>query len=526
MWIIYYLLKLYVALPSSKAITSLTIDDFEQTTKWLLIVMCIVVSEQLVLYLENRIYHIMVKDVWAKINQKLYDKIERASQQSFISVSKEKIVNIIYNNIADLSDFSRNCAKNTSYFLQLITTILILFLYNWIIGISILGLCILVYVIKYFLHKKISFFMHKYYTYQDKMLENISDNYFAHIQHSTLDNGELKRQAYSKNLEKCALYKYKFGMLYCFDQVWLEFLCHILVSILCIFMVHQVENSLLTITYYLIISNYLSQAISQIIFDNDIISCINATYISALRIKTILDIKPENLLAFGDISTNNIEGELVFKNVSYSSNSKSIPDIRQFNMSITKHSASLICGPPNCGKRAIYKMLNRCITPTSGTITIDNINIYHFDKETYKHNIAFVPRKTRLFNDSIMNNLLVSGASKERVYQICKKLKLHQQIINLQQSYSTNLFENKNALSSFCIYLIGVARAIATSAEILVFYDFPSDLDNNERQWLSKTLKHLSKTHTLLIFSHDDWAKFACNTIYYVDNGKVTKLNS
>lgn len=524
-WTIFYLLGLYVALPSSKAIISITIDNFYQTAKWLIIVMCIIIVQQVLLYLENRLHHKIIKDIWTKINHKMYDKIERASTQEFSSTSKEKITNIIYSNMTEMADFPRNCAKYISYFVQLGTTICILIFYNWIVGISVVGLCIFIYLIKYFIHKKVASLVNQYYLYQDKSFENLSDNYALHTSSAAQDNGEQKRQAYSKNLEKCTALKYKFGMLYCFDQVWLDFACHLLVCILSIYMICLVKNNLLTITLYLIIANYLSQGIRQIMLGYDIISCINSTYISTLRIKTILDIKPESLLTFGAIATDNIGGEIIFTNVNYISPNSLLPNIDKFNMKIKKHSATLIYGAHNCGKRTIYKMLNRCIVPTSGTVTIDNINIYDFDAKTYKHNIAFIPRKTQLLNDSIMNNLLISGSTKRQIYQICKELGLHQQIVQLQKSYNTNPVENINALSNFYIYLLGIARAVSTNSEILVFYEFPEDISSAQKEQLKKILKNLRKNHTLLIFSHSDWAKFVSETIYNIENGKIRKIN-
>lgn len=525
-WIIFYLLELYVALPSSRAIVSITIYNFNQTATWLIVVMCVVIIQQVLLYLENRLHHLIIKDTWTKINQKMYDKIEHASKQEFLSTSKEKITNIIYNNIAEMADFPRNCARYISYFIQLAITIGILLFYSRIIGVSIVCLCIAINLIKRFIQKKVATLRNKYYSYQDRSFENLSDNYFLRLSPATSNSNEQKRQSYSTNIEKSASCKYKFGMLYCIDQVWLSFLCHILVCGLCIFMVSQVQKHLFTISLYLIISNYLAHAINQIMFGYDIISCINYTYVSALRIKTILDIKPENLLNFGINTTDNIRGELVFTNVSYTAQNSAISNIDKFNIAIKKNCATLIYGAPNCGKRAIYKLLNRCSFPTSGTITIDNINIYDFDTETYKHNISFIPRRTALFNDSIMNNLLISGATKKQIYQICKKLGLHQQIVQLQQSYNTNPLENIDMLSNFYIYLLGIARALATNSEILVFYEFPDEISTDEKAQLKKILSSLSKTHTLLIFSHNDWARFVSKSIYYVENGKISKLNS
>ena len=119
--------------------------------------------------------------------------------------------------------------------------------------------------------------------------------------------------------------------------------------------------------------------------------------------------KPEDLIEFGENTSDNINGEIVFSNTSYQQKTEDFTgNIDKFNLKIAKNSSTLIYGAHKCGKRAIFYMLNRSIKPSTGTVTIDNINIYDFDKETYKHNVAVVTSKEYFYNDTIMNNMLIA----------------------------------------------------------------------------------------------------------------------
>lgn len=520
-WIFYYLVGIFISIPSSKAITSITISDLQATIKWLIIVMCLIIVMQLLLYFEHYVHHLIIKNVWNNIQEKIYDKINYASMQGLRSTSKEKLTNILYFNMADLASFPRDCAKYISYFLQLIITVCILTIYNWIIGISMIVLPVIVFAVKNAVYKKISYYTNQYYFYQDKSLENLSENYSNRVLTAELDISKAKRQVFYKNIEKSLNNKYKSGMLYCFDQVWLAFLCNLIVFALSLFIISLVKSNILSITLYLILTNYLYRSISQIYMGFDIISSINDMYVSLLRVKTIFELAPQDMVAFGNNITDNIKGELIFSNISYNPKDNLIPNLETFNISISKNSATLFWGSPKCGKRTIFKFLNRCIYPSSGTITIDNISIYDYSAEAYKHNIGFIFATTSLLNDSIMNNLLISGASKQQIYKICKDLGLHLQIVALQNSYNTNLSTQNAELSNFDMYLLGIARALATNSEILVFYEFPSNLNSDENSKLKSILKKLSKTHTVIVFSHDDWTKFFCKTICKVENGKI-----
>lgn len=524
LWLTHYLLGIYLAIPSSNAIICITIDDINGTIKWLIVSMCIVVLQQLLLHIENRIYYKSLKQVWNNVLSQIYDKLNVANSNNLLNNSREKIINIIYSNMPDIADFMRNLAKYSSYFIQLIITIGILIFYNWKIGICVVAVGIVVYFIKLAIHKKISLVQKKYYFYQDKSLECLLDNYNTHSLSADMNTTNTKKQSYLHSLEKSAKYKQNYGMLFSIDQVWLNLLFNVLLFGLSIFMVKLISFDVFTITLYLILTNYLSQCISQFDLCYGVVPFITNAYISMLRVKNILDIKPDDLISFGNNTTDIIGGELIFTNTSYLSNNDDVPNIEPFNLVIKKNRCTLFWGAPKCGKRAIFKMLHRCVLPSTGTITVDNINIYDFDAETYKHNIAFVTRQTKLFNDTIMNNLLISGATKVQIYTICKELGLHNKIVSLEKSYNSTFPLNYNNFSKFDIYMLGIARAYATNAEILVFYEFPQGLSNKEISRLKATLNKISKKRTTLIFSHNDWAKFLCKNIYNVDNGKITKI--
>ena len=200
--------------------------------------------------------------------------------------------------------------------------------------------------------------------------------------------------------------------------------------------------------------------------------------------------------------------------------------LNKFNLKLAKNSSTLIYGTHKCGKRSIFYMLNRSIKPSSGTITIDNINIYDFSKETYKHNLAVASSKEYFYNDTIMNNMLLSGASKKTIYNVCKQFDLHCKIVKTKNSYNSNLTKEKDLLSAFDTYLLGIARAICTNSEIIVLYEFPHGLTSEQKERLQKILKQISADHTLIIFAYNDWAKCVCKNVYKVEKSKLLKQNN
>lgn len=524
-WILYYLMGLFSAIPSANAISSISKGDLPSTINWLIASFLVVCVQQFLLFLSERCFYAQVKDVWQKVQTKVFDKISNASKVSLKQVGKEKIMNITYANMGALTDFPRDSAKCISYFLQAAVSIIILLIYNLLIGTVIVILCVLNFLIQNIVHKKIANYVEKYYYWQDKSFENMSDNYSNHRLSFDLGISNSLKTKYLQNVQKSMDFKYKFGMLYTITDVWLPFFSKLILCALSVYMVYLTKSSLLTLTLYLILTNYTSQALSQISNSYSILTQINDAYVASLRVKNLLDMKDQDFINFGNNSTDQISGQIIFTNTSFYSNSKDIASIDNFNLTIKKRSSVLFFGSAGCGKRAIFLLLNRTIRPKSGTITIDNINIFDFDNQTYKHNVSAVLRRPYFFCGSIMDNLQASGANKTQIYQTCKQLGIHQKIVQTQHSYSTNLQQEPNAFTNFDKYVLSIARAVCTSAEILIFYEFPEGITPHQRDKLTNILKGLMQSHTVIIFSHDNWPKKICGQVYHVELGKIKKQN-
>ena len=526
LWIAFYLLGLYSAIPSANAITAITVGDLTSTIKWLIVTCIVVIVQQLLNFILDRVYYKSLGMVWKNINSKIYDKVSSASQESFLDTSKEKIINTLYNNMSTLADFPHNFAKYISYFLQAVVTIIILLINNLIIGAAIIVVCILLYFIQNFLNKRIGFWVDKHYKEVDKSLENLSDNYINHTLTNDLALSDTMRNKYVSHLKKSQDYKIKFGMLYSVTDNWIPFLYKVIICALSIYMVYLTKSNIFTLTLYLVLTNYLTQAITQMTSSYTILDQINNVYVASLRVKTILDMKSEDLVEFGNNCSDNINGEIIFTNVSYVTTKpeSNTSNINKFNLKITKNSSTLIYGSPKCGKRAIFYMLNRSIRPTSGTITLDNISIFDFDKEAFKHNVAVASSKEYFYNDTIMNNMLLSGATKTEIYRVCKQFNLHKTIVSSANSYNSNLSKESSILNNFEKYLLGIARAVCTRAEIIILYEFPTGLTAEQKEILEKVLKIIKQNHTLIIFSHNDWAKCACKNVYKVEKSNINKV--
>jgi len=516
------------AIPAANAINSLTISDYNGAIKWLIIAFSLDLISQLSWHIQYKCAASQLKYIYPKIQERIFNKIFIAEDMNFKYTSKEKMVNIISNNITVLSDFCDQISYKIAYFLQAVVTIIIIFTTNFYIGLTILALSILVYLlinwINSLIGKKNSLIQEE----RDTLTENFADLVDGRTLSNDLNLKDTLKQRYFNKVDRLLTHYKKRINLQSIRDNWIYIFYTFIILLATLYLVKLVERNIITLTLYLIVTPYLTSAITKMKDFFSIFNDLQNANISALRVKTILDMSEKDLIEFGNNSTDKIEGAITFSNVSYSSYNKldkSLNSIKMLNTQIIKNQIVLFQGQRNCGKRALFYMLRRATRPDNGTITFDTINIYDFDVETYKHNLSYITNKPYFFNDSILENLRYIEPNKKKVFEVCKKLGIHEIISNLPEGYETNLSKNPTALSDPNRFLLGLARAVLTKSEIFMIYEFPVGLNQTELETIIQTLKELKKQRTILIFSADNKMADIIDRHFIIKAGEVNEIN-
>ena len=96
------------------------------------------------------------------------------------------------------------------------------------------------------------------------------------------------------------------------------------------------------------------------------------------------------------------------------------PDTRaveDFSLTIAPHTTTVFLGTSGCGKTTLMRMVNRMVTPTSGTVTVRGRNVADEDPVALRRSIGYVLQDGGLFpHRTIVDNIatvpVLEGASK------------------------------------------------------------------------------------------------------------------
>ncbi len=155
------------------------------------------------------------------------------------------------------------------------------------------------------------------------------------------------------------------------------------------------------------------------------------------RIKELTDLSGEE--NDKGIKIANIKGDVEFKNVNFSYNSKDV--ITEINLKIKYGEKILITGPNGSGKSTLVKLLLGLYSIKKGKLLINNYRINDISLSSLRERISIVSQHTFLFNDTIKNNIIYSkpAAKEEEFINAAKLAGISKFIKKLENGYDTNI---------------------------------------------------------------------------------------
>jgi subfamily B ATP-binding cassette protein MsbA len=157
-------------------------------------------------------------------------------------------------------------------------------------------------------------------------------------------------------------------------------------------------------------------------------------------------------------------------------------------------------------------------------VLVDGHDIRELDIASLRTNIAYVPQSPVLFNDTVMNNILLGrpGATPEEAIEAAKAANAHEFILTrLEKGYDTIVGENAGRISGGQKQRIALARAFLRNAPILIMDEATSALDSESEAHIHSALERLVKGRTVLIVAHRFSTLKLCDRVLVFDRGHI-----
>lgn len=234
-----------------------------------------------------------------------------------------------------------------------------------------------------------------------------------------------------------------------------------------------------------------------------IANVMQATAAAAERVFEFLGEEEEEADTTNPASTENIKGEVEFKNVHFGYN-EDHTIINDFSVNIKPGQKVAIVGPTGAGKTTIVKLLMRFYELNSGNILIDGHDLKDFTRDDLRSMFGMVLQDTWLFNGSIMENIRYGKleASNDDVIKAAKLAHAHHFIKTLADGYNMEINEEANNISQGQKQLLTIARAILADPKILILDEATSSVDTRTEVLIQQAMENLMADRTSFIIAH------------------------
>ena len=312
----------------------------------------------------------------------------------------------------------------------------------------------------------------------------------------------------------------------CFAFFWSgsDFLSYIQIFIVILygsFLAYRGEISVGMLIAFISYIGILIQPVRQL---GRILGNIGKACVSIGRIEEISREEPEDI--FPTQEKPEIKGNIIFDSVSFAyPGAENTPVLDTVSFSIKQGQTAAILGPTGSGKSSLMHLLDRLYDYTSGSITIDGVELHSIDKGWIRSQIGLILQEPFLYAKTIMENIKLAAPDTDDfvAQRYARIAALDGEIHYFADGYSTVVGERGVSLSGGQKQRLAIARTLIKDAPILIFDDSLSAVDMETDATIRAALKNENKHKTVIIISHRIATVKDADIIIVLEKGKITE---
>lgn len=469
------------------------------------------------------ISHKISFSILAKLRQTLFEKLKVIPMGYLVDNPVGKIKVIIMDRVADMEDWVAHIMPELpSKLLHPILCIIILFLLDWRIGLSIfvplpiafIGMATMMY--KY--RSRMAVWLSSYANVADRSAEYVRG--IPVIKAFAQD-----KVSYGKFAD--AVKFYHFSTMKWWKQSWFgkalmtaAMMTPQIVSMpLAFYLYGNGQIGIETLILSLILPISILPQTFAIMMSFELFQMASNTWISIQELidmpvqkrpdsKNKVDIDKNKGITFDNVSFSYHDGTEVLHNISFETKPGEV---------------TALVGPSGGGKSTIAKLLAGFWDQSSGTISIGGVDTNKISFKQLAEEISFVSQDNFLFDVSIRDNIRLGKpqASEDEIIAAARAAHCHNFIMELPEGYDTKAGEAGGAMSGGERQRITLARAILKPASTIVLDEATAYADPENEALIQEALSHLVKGKNLVMVAHRLNTIKQAHQIILIDKGKI-----
>jgi ATP-binding cassette subfamily B protein len=235
-------------------------------------------------------------------------------------------------------------------------------------------------------------------------------------------------------------------------------------------------------------------------------------------------------LTEGSYSPNgNLRGEVVFRDVCFEYDESNSPVLKGISFACQPGQAVALLGSTGSGKTSLVNLLPRFYEYTSGSLTLDGVELQEYPRHYLRQQIGIVEQEPFLFSRTIRENITYGvgrDVSQAEIEAAARAAAIHEVITAFPNSYDTLVGEKGVTLSGGQKQRVVIARTLLKDPRILILDDATSSVDAETEGAIRGALERLMRGRTTFIIAHRIQSVMVADLILVLDKGRIVQMGN
>lgn len=198
------------------------------------------------------------------------------------------------------------------------------------------------------------------------------------------------------------------------------------------------------------------------------------------------------------------EGLLEIEKVVYVPPGGDAPTLKGISFQVPRGVILGMVGPVSAGKSTLAKLICGVWKPYSGTVRLDNADVYLWNRNDFGRHVGYMPQGADLFSGTVRDNIARFTVTDDaEVVKAARIAGVHDMILRLPKGYDTWVGTGGATLSGGFRQRVCLARALFGSPRLIVLDEPSANLDATGEQALVQAMDTLRQQGaTIIVITH------------------------
>ncbi|GAA3424529.1 ABC transporter ATP-binding protein [Streptosporangium sandarakinum] len=273
---------------------------------------------------------------------------------------------------------------------------------------------------------------------------------------------------------------------------------------------------------------YLMQILTSMMMATFISMMIPRASVCAERIAEVLDTESSVLPPADPVRQVRGRGELEMRDVGFRYPGAASPVLSGISFRVEAGRTLAVIGSTGSGKTTLLSLVPRLFDATSGTVSVDGVDVRDLDPQVLWRRIGLVPQKPYLFTGTVASNLRYGNpdATDEELWEALEVAQARDFVEAMPEGLDAPIAQGGTNVSGGQRQRLAIARALVRKPEIYLFDDSFSALDLTTDARLRAALRPRTSDAAVVIVAQRISTVADADQIVVLDDGVIAGIGT